>query len=101
MTGELNVKVGDMVLVTKGYVHSGMQRISEVTRVTPTGRIRIKDSDFQFNKYGQMMGAGARGEPCNIEVITDEEAKEFEEKKEEDRLSAKLLTFAIMSIWKI
>ena len=53
---ELNVKVGDKVLVSGRYATDDF--IAEVEKVTPTGRIRLSDrSSTQFDKYGREMGA--------------------------------------------
>lgn len=53
---ELNVKVGDKVLVSGRYATDDF--IAEVEKVTPTGRIRLSDrSSIQFDKYGREMGA--------------------------------------------
>lgn len=59
---ELNVKVGDRV----AYHHhrggwnsyNSSATIEEVTRVTPTGRIKLKNMEgVQFDKYGRKMGS--------------------------------------------
>lgn len=53
---ELNVKVGDKV----AYYSGGFSKISSictVSRVTPTGRIRLKEHEgIVFDKYGKEMG---------------------------------------------
>lgn len=53
MYDQLNVKVGDKVIYHHGL---GKKQIATVTKVTPTGRIRIDCSTSQFNKYGISMG---------------------------------------------
>ena len=53
---ELNVKVGDKLLYSYGYSYNRIERIVEVTKVTPTGRIRVTTSDSQYDKYGHEMG---------------------------------------------
>ena len=53
---ELNVKVGDKLLYSYGYSYNKTERIVEVTKVTPTGRIRVTTSDSQYDKYGKEMG---------------------------------------------
>ena len=53
---ELNVKVGDKLLYSYGYSYNRTERIVEVTKVTPTGRIRVTTSNSQYDKYGQEMG---------------------------------------------
>lgn len=55
MNEELNVNVGDEVLYRPSS-YSRIEKISTVTKVTPTGRIRIDKSTNQFDKYGRQMG---------------------------------------------
>lgn len=51
---KLNVKVGDKVIVRCG---AEPDRIAEVTKITPTGRIKIDGrNDIQFTPYGEEMG---------------------------------------------
>lgn len=50
---ELNVKIGDKVL----YITNYDRRIATVTKVTPTGRIRIDCSPEQFSKHGVEMNS--------------------------------------------
>lgn len=54
--GELNVKVGDKLLYNCGYSYNRVENIVTVTKVTPTGRIRIDYNDEQYDKYGHEMG---------------------------------------------
>lgn len=54
---ELNVKVGDKVLLSGGSPLNRVEEIREVIKVTPTGRIRISGSGSQFDKYGREMGS--------------------------------------------
>ena len=56
MMNELNVKAGDKLLYSYGYSYNRTERIVEVTKVTPTGRIRVTTSDSQYDKYGKEMG---------------------------------------------
>lgn len=56
MYEELNVKVGDKLLYCWGYSYNCVEKIVTVTKVTPTGRIRIDYCDTQFDKYGHEMG---------------------------------------------
>ena len=51
---ELGVKVGDKVIFHGSW---GNRMIAEVTRITPTGRIRIDRSDSQYDKFGRELGA--------------------------------------------
>ena len=53
---ELKVKVGDKLLYTHLSRGVRIEKIVEVTKVTPTGRIRINGSDSQYDKYGNKMG---------------------------------------------
>lgn len=55
---ELNVNVGDKVLYRGGSPLNYVEEIREVTKITPTGRIRISRCDSQFDKYGREMGGG-------------------------------------------
>ncbi len=73
---ELNVKVGDKVL----YERRGRERIVTVTKVTPTGRIRIDFTDSQFDKYGHQMG-GDTWFSSRIRRATPEDIKRIEQKK--------------------
>ena len=53
---ELNVKVGDKVLLTYSAYCEQRQRIVKVINVTPTGRIKVEGVNIQFDKYGRRMG---------------------------------------------
>ena len=53
---ELKVNVGDKLLYNYGYSYNRVEKIVTVTKVTPTGRIRIDYNDKQYNKYGYEMG---------------------------------------------
>ena len=69
---ELNVKVGDNVLYKGG--RERIESIRKVTKITPTGRIRISGSDSQFNKYGDEMGHSDDWSPRHyISVPTKED----------------------------
>lgn len=70
---ELNVKVGDKVLYKGGSPIAYTDEIREVTRITPTGRIRINNSDCQFNKYGEEMGSGSDWYSYSISIPTEED----------------------------
>ena len=50
---QLNVKVGDKVLMSGGYTYNHYERICEVEKVTSTGRIILKGRPEQFDKYGE------------------------------------------------
>lgn len=50
---ELNVKVGDKVIVSQTY----QDLIATITKITPTGRMRTdKTGNTYFDKYGREMG---------------------------------------------
>ena len=53
---ELKVNVGDKLLYSYGYSYNRVEKIVTVTKVTPTGRIRIDYNDEQYDKYGREMG---------------------------------------------
>lgn len=74
--GELNVKPGDKVI----YECRGREHIVTVTKVTPTGRIRIDFTDSQFDKNGYQMG-GDIWFSSSIRKATPEDIKRIEQKK--------------------
>ena len=77
---ELNVKVGDKVYYQYGYSYNRVDKITEVTKVTPTGRIRVKCSDSQFDKYGNEMGNHDRWvSRANISIATEEVIRKINE----------------------
>lgn len=75
---ELNVKVGDKVLYSYWTFSGTIERIETVTRVTPTGRIRVGCTDSQFDKYGRQMGESWRGGAC-LRIPTEEDYKRIKE----------------------
>lgn len=79
MYEELNVKVGDKVLYRVWTFFETVERIETVTRVTPTGRIRIDGSGSQFDKYGREMGCDSWRGGANLSIPTDEDYKRIEE----------------------
>lgn len=79
MYEELNVKVGDKVLYRKWSFFETIEQIKTVARVTPTGRIRIKGSDSQFNKYGREMGCDSWRVGADLSIPTEEDYKRIEE----------------------
>lgn len=82
MNGELNVKVGDCVLYQWGYVHNRVEKIVKVTKVTPTGRMRIEGYDEQYDKYGHQMGKRDRWScGSSIRIPTEEDYKRIAENK--------------------
>ena len=84
---ELNVKVGDKVLVSKGSRYKNEDFIAKVEKVTPTGRIRLSGRDsIQFDKYGGEMGAISYY-PYRLSIPTKEDYKRVEK----NRLVGKIL----------
>jgi len=70
---ELSVKVGDKVYYEYGYSYNRVERITTVTNVTPTGRIKVECSNSQFDKYGREMGKHDRwSSNATISKATDE-----------------------------
>lgn len=79
---ELNVKVGDKVLLTYFAYCKQHQKIVEVTKITPTGRIKVNGLNVQFDKYGQKIGSnGFCSEFYQISFVTEEQISEFREKQ--------------------
>ncbi len=62
------------------YTYSHFEKICEVEKITPTGRIRLKGYKEQFNKYGEKMGRNTREAPCRISLLSEEMEKELREK---------------------
>ena len=79
MYEELNVKVGDEVLYRLWNLSGVVERIETVTRVTPTGRIRIDGSSSQFDKYGREMGGDSWRGGANLSIPIEEDYKRIEE----------------------
>jgi len=79
---ELNVKVGDKVLLKYSVYCKQYEKIVEVVKVTPTGRIKVGGLDVQFDKYGQKMGnRGFCSEFYQISSVTEEQIIEFTERQ--------------------
>lgn len=81
MNEELNVNVGDEVLYRPSS-YSRIEKISTVTKVTPTGRIRIDKSTNQFDKYGRQMGNVGWGGRDYIYILTPEKKEKILRKNE-------------------
>lgn len=79
MWEELNVKVGDKVLYSYWTFSGTVERIETVTRVTPTGRIRVEGSDSQFDKYGRQMGGDSWRGGATLKIPTEEDFKRIKE----------------------
>ena len=103
---ELKVEPGDRVLFVYGY-NSGCS-IETVERVTPTGRIVLKDDfrTYNFNKYGEQTGCGLADFAGYIRKLTNEQENNiipmcihfFEEKRDEITFEQ---AFEILKILKI
>lgn len=79
MWEELNVKVGDKVLYRYWTFGGTIERIETVTRVTPTGRIRVEGSSSQFDKYGREMGANSYRGGAELSIPKEEDYKRIKE----------------------
>ena len=80
---ELNVKVGDKVLFTSVFQGKTAEKITKVTRITPTGRIRVEIApEIMFTKCGHEMGRqhGLYTARC-ISALTPEKEKEIRERE--------------------
>ncbi|MCM1225187.1 MAG: hypothetical protein NC548_63120 [Lachnospiraceae bacterium] len=79
---ELNVKVGDKLLYSWGYVHNRVEKIVTVSKVTPTGRIRIEEYDERYDKYGNQMG-NRDSWSCgsHLSIPTEEDYERIERKR--------------------
>lgn len=77
---ELKVKVGDKVLYN--HWHFGTtEEIVTVTKVTPTGRIRIDFCDTQFDKYGRQIGKRDSYSNSSISIPTEEDYKRIMQRR--------------------
>lgn len=84
---ELNVKVGDKVLLRYSAYCKQYEKIVEVIKVTPTGRIKVSGLNVQFNKYGQRMrNRGFCSEFYEISSITEEQIIEFMERQRKNSI---------------
>lgn len=79
MWEELKVKVGDKVLYRYWTFSRTIERIETVTRVTPTGRIRIEGSSSQFDKYGREMGHDSYRGGANLSIPTEADYRRIRE----------------------
>lgn len=90
MREELNAKVGDKLLYQTGYnIYNQVERIVTVTKITPTGRIRIDYSDKQYDKYGNEMGKRDSWTCCSHLYIPKEE--DYERIKANNAIAKALL----------
>lgn len=84
---ELNVRVGDKVLLRYSSYCRQYEKIVEVVKVTPTGRIKVNGVDVQFNKYGQRIGKrDSYSGFYEISPATEEEIIEFKEKQRKNSI---------------
>lgn len=81
MNKELKVKVGDEVLYCAPSFYSH-ETIATVTKVTPTGRIRIDKSHAQFDKYGRQMGEPSLYGRGHIYLLTEEKREHLFQENE-------------------
>lgn len=79
MLEELKVNVGDKVLYQYWTFRGTVERIETVTRVTPTGRIRIEGSSSQFDKYGREMGSDSYRGGASLSIPTETDYKRIKE----------------------
>ena len=77
MQKELKVKVGDRLCLSD---HCGSEIVT-VKRVTQTGRIRIDQNGFQYDKYGNQMGCGTWDWGSYLSYLTEEKEREIHEKE--------------------
>lgn len=84
--GKLSVKDGDLVLVKEGDLvllrrGSGItweEKLVHVKKVTPTGRIRVEDCEYQFSPYGMRLGGDAWSS-AKLSLPTEEDIKRVRE----------------------
>ena len=74
MREELNVSVGDEVIVSGRY----SEKIAKVERITPTGRIRVEGT--YYNKYGWEIG-GDVWSRSYITYVTEEKAEKIKQRQ--------------------
>ena len=85
---ELKVNVGDKLIYSYGYSYNRVEKIVTVTKVTPTGRIRIDYNDEQYDKFGKEMGRKDRWSSySSLSVPTD---KDFERIKKNNAINKAL-----------
>lgn len=71
---EIKVNVGDKLLYSYGYSHNRVEKIVTVTKVTPTGRIRIDYNDEQYDKFGNEIGKKDRwSSRSSLSIPTEED----------------------------
>lgn len=82
MNKELNVKEGDKIIIVKPSYTSCTKSVSTITRITPTGRIKVKGwNEYQFDKYGRAMGNhDVWYSSPHLEMYDEEVEREIKEK---------------------
>jgi hypothetical protein len=77
-----DLKVGDRVLIRSrtGY------RTDTVEKITPTGQIKIKSSDYKF-KNGEQLGRGKWDYGTYLEQWTEEKQNAIDNEKKRDHLA--------------
>lgn len=81
MGESLNVNVGDKLIL-----HGNSEIIVTVTKITPTGRIRIDKSDSQFDKFGwEMRGSDIWRARRFLSLPTENDFKRIRETKAKNR----------------
>jgi hypothetical protein len=88
---ELNVKVGDKVLINE-------DRLATVTKVTPTGRFETsKTGTSKFNKYGREIGKDIWYRN-DVRFPTEEDYKRLKENAIKDRAIRLMGTYHVKNI---
>lgn len=75
---KLTVKEGDLVLLRKGVGISWEEKLVHVKKVTPTGRIRVDECEYQFSPYGRRLGGDAWNS-AELSLPTEEDIKRITE----------------------
>lgn len=60
---ELNVKVGEKLMLTIYSWRFRNEKIVTVKKITPTGRIKLEENDHVYNKFGELIS------PKTVNVI--------------------------------
>lgn len=73
--------VGDKVLLTSGFSYNHTETITTVTKITPTGRIRVAHSDRLFDSTGHAGGRDVWDSSSSIEPLTKEIIEKLQKKQ--------------------
>lgn len=80
------VKVGDKLLYRGGSFHTKIERIVTVTKVTPTGRIKIDYCESQFDSSGKEMGKrGVWDFPAFLSIPSNEDFERIKAKNTKEK----------------